>query len=210
MTSCGSARMELFLREKFRPPCAPGRGHRLEIIRSDPVVFGTHRGQHPRLGAFHEHMGYRNQPRRVVERAGAKVDDLRTSRPVTAKPAAAISAKPGYDRHAARRSMAPCLHLTFQNMKILGKHRHIERERAAGRPLAIGAIAGVEQQRKRRDLVTDRAARTAAGHRRCRSRHAHDQPRWNTRREYPENERAATPIFPQTAIAVYRFSMTRL
>src|SRR5260221_14203248 len=48
-------------------------------------------------------------------------------------------------------------------MKIPGRYRHVGRERAAGRGLAIRTVAGVEQQRKRRDLVADRAAGAAAG-----------------------------------------------
>src|SRR6266852_5192545 len=67
------------------------------------------------------------------------------------------------------------------------RDRHVQCERAAGRPLAIGAITAVEQQRKRFDLVADRTTRAAAGHGKRRSRRAHDQPRSKIRSEdYPE------------------------
>src|SRR5258707_13978772 len=58
-------------------------------------------------------------------------------------------------------------------MKILGEHRHIQRKGAAGGGLAIRAVAGVEQQRKRRDLVADRAAGAAAGQRKHGTRWIH-------------------------------------
>src|ERR1700681_1495199 len=55
--------------------------------------------------------------------------------------------------------------------------RHVQRERAAALPWAMGAIAAVEQWRKRLDPVADRTARAAAGHGKRRSRRVHDQPR---------------------------------
>ena len=71
----------------------------------------------------------------------------------------------------------PAIRLALQDTKILKPYRHVQRERAAGLALTIGAIAGVEQQRKRRDLVTDRAALAATGHRERRSRRFHGRAR---------------------------------
>jgi len=47
----------------------------------------------------------------------------------------------------------PALRFTLRDTKILEPDRHVQHERAAGLALAIGAVSGVEQQRKRRDLV---------------------------------------------------------
>ena len=57
----------------------------------------------------------------IVERAGAKVDDLLAPCPVAIEPAAAIAAKPGYDRNPHRRSVAPSLRLSLPDMKILAR-----------------------------------------------------------------------------------------
>src|ERR1700687_869648 len=189
--------MELFFREKFWPHRAPCRGRRPEIVRLDLVALRIGRGQDPWLRASHEHMRNRNQPRPVVERAGAKVDDFGTSRPVTVEPAAAIPAKPGYDRDARRRRVAPSFRLALQHVKILGTDRHVQRESAAGGPLTIRAIAGVEQERKRCDLIADRAARAGAGHRKGRSPQRHDEGRSKMRStDYTANDARATPISP--------------
>src|SRR4030081_2436714 len=67
----------------------------------------------------------------------------------------------------------PALRLALENMNIPSRYRHVERERTAGRGLAVGAVAGVEQQRKRRDLVADRAAGAAAGQRKHGTRWIH-------------------------------------
>src|ERR1700730_321195 len=103
--------MELFLGVEFWPHRPPRRGRRPEIVRLDLVTLRIGRGQDPWLCASHEHMRNRNQPCRIVERCGAKVDDFGTSRPVTVEPAAAIAAKPGYDRDARRRRVVPPLRL---------------------------------------------------------------------------------------------------
>src|SRR6267154_4083866 len=68
----------------------------------------------------------------------------------------------------------PALRLALENMNIPSRYRHVERERTAGRGLAVGAVASVEQQRKRRDLVADRAAGAAAVQRKDGS-HVHGQ-----------------------------------
>lgn len=193
-------KVELFLGVKFRPLRLPRKRQHAEIGRPALVAFGAGRSQDPRLRASREHMRNWNQPGRVIKRTGAKVDDFRSPRAVAVEAAAAISAEPGYHRDARWRRVAPCLRRALQDMKMFGPDRHVQRERAAGRSLTIGAIAGVEQQRKRRDLVADRSARTAAGHRKRRPGGAHDQPRSNIpSKHYPENHRAATSIFRKRA-----------
>jgi hypothetical protein len=68
--------MELFLREKLRPRCAPPLAERPEIFRSDLVAFGIDRRLDPRLGTSREHMRDRNKPRRIVKRSRANVDNF--------------------------------------------------------------------------------------------------------------------------------------
>src|ERR1700676_1551837 len=205
--------MELFWRLEVRPHRPPGLDERSEIVGSPLVACGVSRRKHPWLRAFDEQMRDRSQAFRIVEGAGAKVDDFLAPGTVAIEPAPAIAAEPGYDGDAGRRGVAPWLRHTLQNVKILGPDRHVQRERAAGGGLTIGAMAGVEQQRKRRDLVTNRAARTAAGHRKRGSRGAHDHPHrrlgW---KDYPENLRAATPsLFWHPGNSdLHRFSITRL
>ena len=67
----------LFLRKEFQPHRAPFFRKRPVIIRPDLMTLGVGRGQNPWLRAAQEHVRHRDQPCRVVERAGAKVDGFR-------------------------------------------------------------------------------------------------------------------------------------
>ena len=129
------------------PACAPDLGQRPEIIRPGLVAFGVGRGQHPGLCASHEHMRDRNQSRGIVKRSGANIYRLRMFFSFAVDSATAVAAEPRRDVRPRRGVAAPSLRLALQNMKILCRHRHVQCERTAGRSLAIGAVAGIEQQR---------------------------------------------------------------
>jgi hypothetical protein len=105
----------------------------------------------------------RHQPFGVVERPGAKAHRVGPSLAFAKDPCPAVAAEPRRDVRTRRRFMVPAFRLALNDPKSFGRHRHVQRKRAAGRSLAIGAIAGVEQQRKRGDFITDRAAGAAAG-----------------------------------------------
>jgi hypothetical protein len=86
-------------------------------------------------------------------------------------------------------------------MEIPGEHGHVQRKRASGGMLAVGAIAGVDQQRERRDLVADRGARTTASQGKDRSRDAHHEPR---------TKRGSKTIWKIVALRRLRFQKTRI
>jgi hypothetical protein len=91
---------------------------------------------------------------------------------------------------------------------MLHRHRHVQCEGAAGLALAIGAIAGVEQQRKSADLVTDRTALAAAGHGKNGFFQCMIPPASQRSKDYPET--AACEALFVLEIRDYRFSITRL
>src|SRR4029077_12378483 len=141
----------LLPREEIGPHRPPLLAERPEIFGTDFVAFGIGRRQYPRLRASHEHVRGWNKPFSVVERSSANIYRLRTPDPFAVNSAAAVAAKPRRDVRATRGRTAPSLWLALQDIKILCQNRHVQRECAAGRRLAICAIAGVEQQRKRCD-----------------------------------------------------------
>src|SRR4051794_21676309 len=91
--------------------------------------------------------------------------------------------------------MMPPLRLAIQNAKFLHRHRQVQGEGTAGLALAIRAVAGVEQQRKPADLVADRPALAATAHGKNGSLQGHGaSDSGYGPKDYPGNERAATPI----------------
>ena len=94
----------------------------------------------------------------IIQRTGTKADGFRPSVAFAIEPRGATAAEPGDHRRAVGRGVMPAMRLTLQDAEIAELHRHVQRERTAGLALAIGAIAGVKQQRERRDLIADRAA----------------------------------------------------
>src|SRR5947207_15487585 len=96
----------------------------------------------------------------------------------------------------------PAIRLALQNSKFRKPHRHVQRERTAGLALTIGAVAGVQQQRKRRDLITDRAALAAAGHREERSRRFQGRS-WTRLSSHPTRRKSIVDRCPPSASHAY-------
>src|ERR1700761_4370141 len=151
--------------EEFRPERAPFSRKRDEVARLLVLAFRTIGGFHPRLRAPQKDMRARRQPAGVVERAGTDVDGVGSHLARAIDTRGTVAAEPRRHLGARRRAMVPALRFALRDTKALCSDRHVEREGAAGRSLAVRAVAGVEQQRERRDLVADRAAGAAAGHR---------------------------------------------
>src|ERR1700709_195762 len=130
MASNGSINLELFSREEFRPQRPPCRQQFAPTVRLGLETAGAGNGMHPRLGtsAAGEKMRRRHQPRCVVKCSSADVDDFGAARPLTIKVRPAIAAEPGGDRNTRRRNMEPRFRVSFENVKILSPHRHIEGE----------------------------------------------------------------------------------
>ena len=110
---------------------------------------------YPRLRALHEHMGDRHQPVGVIERARAPIDS--SIRPLREPVVRAAQSPQNHTQIRARGRTRAILWLARHDVKALRRHRHVQRERAAGRSLTF-VQCSVEQQRKRCDLVADRAA----------------------------------------------------
>ena len=94
MASDGSLKMELFLREEFRPHRPPPFGQQPEIVGSGLMALGIGRRQNPWLRASHENMRDRNKPCRIVKRSGAKVDNFLAPCPLTIEPKKMIGCYP--------------------------------------------------------------------------------------------------------------------
>jgi len=77
-SSNGPEKAKLFFGKEFRPHRTPCQRQPAEVLGLGFVAVGVNGRLNPGLSAADEKMRRRHHPRRIVERAGANIDDFGT------------------------------------------------------------------------------------------------------------------------------------
>src|SRR5262245_13879063 len=142
---------------------APRLDQARQVGRLTLVVHRIGRNRHPGLRAPGPDVSDRREPCGVVERPRLDDRGLRVALGIMEQARAAVGAEEAPDDAAALELAPPHTRRAVHDRKGVARHREGKGEGAAGLPLALRAMADIEAERRRLDLVAHAAALASAG-----------------------------------------------